>query len=290
MITCDGYRMQVCQQPMTHLCSACSRVTCSTCVTKHKGNQECRLFSLNDLHDAWVALKKRCITNNPNVMNCLLCIREGTLINQPAELKSSEVSNFIANVFGVFDKFDIGKNYLRSAYLFPLRRQQRIDASQPSAGHLSNEKQAEATTILRLWMTALEVKDRAAAHKKAVSLISGQPTVEDAAMELKKSHPKSRVPVFKEDTTSRDFLRFQKIYQQHVNQVELMQTAWQNVSERGLALTIANREHHGMTGQVDLVIADPFYGVKYQPTISEQAIVRRMFDNINQFYRLSYFW
>ena len=40
----------------------------------------------------------------------------------------------------------------------------------------------------------------------------------------------------------------------------------------------------GMTQQVDLVFADPFYASKYQPSKSEQGLARKLFDTISKDY------
>jgi hypothetical protein len=102
-------------------------------------------------------------------------------------------------------------------------------------------------------------------------------------MEMKKAHPKSRIPKFQSDSTGKDFLRFQALYEDRRNTVEILNTAWQQLDCKDVSLRIPNQEiYQGLEGLVDLVLADPFYGPKWQPTLTERPIVRKLFDKISK--------
>ena len=65
-------------------------------------------------------------------------------------------------------------------------------------------------------------------------------------------------------------LHYEGLYQSKLSQVEMVNTEWQKMGETNVALK------SGMTQQVDLVFADPFYASKYQPSKSEQGLARKL--------------
>ena len=275
--------MMQCKEQMAALCSACSRVLCATCMIRHKGKEECRVFTMYELYEAWCALPKRLQVNDFNIVfNAITVAPKGTPVNSPQKVPKSEVTQYIAKIFHVLDVFEFGTSYLRAAYLAPLRR--KVAPSQPPVGFLSDDRQAAATSLLRLWAIAGNNQQRGAIMKKAVSLLTGIVSIEDTVTALQKSNPKARVPSFANDNSGRDWLRFEKLYQDHVDQCEMLSRAWQDFDPSSVSLKMQGRDNAGMIGQVDLVLADPWYLERYQPKMSEHNILRKLFDTISHDY------
>ena len=177
------------------------------------------------------------------------------------------------------------KLYLRAAYLHPLNQKRPLQATQPAVGYITDERQAQATTILRNWAVAVSVAQRAAISKKAVLFLTGQESFDDSVIAIQTAHPKSRIPTFKTDTTGRDYLKYENLYQSNLTQVELVLQPWQHLDvEGGVQLRMENRENIGMVGQVDLLWADPYYGPRFQPTLTEQPLLRKIFDKVSHDY------
>ena len=119
----------------------------------------------------------------------------GVPVAQSVTIKTSEIRSVLASMFDIWPNgvFETGKNYLRVKYMRKVHRV--VESSQPSVGHVTDEKQIEATKLLRLWAVALTNDERSTIFKKAQAFITGRPTIEDATANLKKAHPKSRLPV-----------------------------------------------------------------------------------------------
>jgi hypothetical protein len=156
---------------MQHYCSSCSLALCELCVVRHQGKDECKLFSMAQLHEAWLAMKQRVASQN---LECIALIPAGTLVNAPQEVRRTEVSQYIASIFMVLGDFEFGKTYLRQKYLHPLRQKAKVAPTQPAVGYVTDERQAPATKILRKWAIAATPAVRAAACKEAVFFLTGQ--------------------------------------------------------------------------------------------------------------------
>ena len=95
---------------------------------------------------------------------------------------------------------------------------------------------------------------------------------------MQKAHPRSRIPKFRTDSTGKDFLRYEALYQDRKGTAEIVRTTWQEWDMKDVALAF-----QGESGLlVDLVLADPFYGEKWQPTLKELPLLRKLFDQISK--------
>ena len=74
-----------------------------------------------------------------------------------------------------------------------------------------------------------------------------------------------------------EMLHYEGLYQSKLSQVEMVNTEWQKMGETNVALK------SGMTQQVDLVFADPFYASKYQPSKSEHGNCSIKYSKITQY-------
>ena len=80
-----------------------------------------------------------------------------------------------------YEKFPIGKAYLKAKYLTPLTRP--LQETVPVEVKLLDERQARATTLLRQWVCA-EPGDRAAVYKRAKAFLSGENSLEDEVLAI----------------------------------------------------------------------------------------------------------
>ncbi len=168
-----------------------------------------------------------------------------------------------------------GKQYLRSTYLNPLRREKVIGESQPTMPNV-DEKQSEATTILRQWCTALTKEKRNKCYKQAISYLTGQSSVEDTEAAVLAKFPKAKIAhTYATDVDNRDYLRFFQLYLEHQHQVEYINVAWQDFEPEKVQLSIEDCEHKGIV---------PYYERKYQPTTSEIDTLRRLLDMVSKTY------
>ena len=249
------------------------------------GKDECKLFDISNLHTAWLALKQRICSGSSTVLSCLTLVKRGELVNKPFDVASAELQEYIANYFLILDSFELGIDYLRAKYLFPLKRQRALAATQPAVGHVLDEKQAPAIGLLRLWATATNSEARSAIYRKAVYLLTGQQSIEDESVAIKKKHPKSRQPSFHREQNQRDYLRYQDYYYQNISKSEIILSTWQDFDPVKVSLKPDSKaDHRGICGQVDLVFADPFYGEKFQPTLTEMPRLRKLFDLVSKDY------
>jgi len=156
-----------------------------------------------------------------------------------------------------------------------------LEATQPPVTNV-NERQIEAIRIIRNWCIADTVADRSKWLKIADAFVTGVESVEDTALAIKKNHPSLKHPPFITDIQGRDFLRFEQLYLERTDKTELQNCAWQDFAPRSVALDMVNKEHIGLESVVDLVFADPFYALQYQPTVTEQTHLRKLFDQISK--------
>ena len=77
-------------------------------------------------------------------------------------------------------------------------------------------------------------------------------------------------------------MRFEQLYLERTDKTELQNCAWQDFAPRSVALDMVNKEQIGLESVVDLVFADPFYALQYQPTVTEQTHLRKLFDQISK--------
>ena len=127
-----------CNQIMESFCSACSRLTCSTCATKHKGKNFCNVLSLAQLHDAFTVLRIRCAGSFESIEKSLHLLPCGVPVAQSVTIKTSEIRSVLASMFDIWPNgvFETGKNYLRVKYMRKVHRV--VESSQPSVGHEAN--------------------------------------------------------------------------------------------------------------------------------------------------------
>ena len=150
---------------MEYYCSACSRTLCEECVTRLIGVEQCKVQFMALLHSYWVELKRRLSSNNSNVIACLDLIDPGTPCNKVLKIPEASMKEFLGELFGLYEQFQYANTYLRATYLKSGRRKV---VAQPAG--VVNEKQVEATMILRNWMCAMSPAQRSTWYNKARSL------------------------------------------------------------------------------------------------------------------------
>ena len=104
-----------------------------------------------------------------------------------------------------YEKFPIGKAYLKAKYLTPLTRP--LQETVPVEVKLVDERQAHATTLLRQWVCA-EPGDRAAVYKRAKAFLSSENSLEDEVLAIQTKNPRTRVPQFQSESSGREFIRY----------------------------------------------------------------------------------
>jgi 16S rRNA G966 N2-methylase RsmD len=112
--------------------------------------------------------------------------------------------------------------------------------------------------------------------------LTGDQTLVEQTDEIKRKHPRSSIPTFSKETDGKEWVKFEKLYQERTCKVELCHTAWENFDRMSVRWRNGKHEFSGLV--VDLVLADPWYGAKFQPTKTEQVQLRKLFDSISKDY------
>lgn len=236
---------------------------------------------MQELYEAWCMLPARLQTNTfQPIYDAIMVANPGVLVNNPTKVPKNKVTGYIAGIFNILGNWELGKSYLRFVYVQPLRKGKAVTI-QPPAGFLNDEKQAKATTILRLWATAPSSSFRGQMIKRGQALITGQPSIEDTISEMRKAHPTTRTPNFVSDAANRDFITYEKYYRDHTTVVEMLVTQWQNFQAGTALVQLPEKQNVGVIGQVDLIFADPWYQAQYQPTALEAPKLRKLLDQVS---------
>ena len=91
-----------------------------------------------------------------DVLDRLSLVEAGIVVNQQVDVPTNHVSEAIMSTFHVLYDWELGKDALRKKYLRPLNRAKAgfAPSQSYSAGVVTDEKQPQATKILRQWAMA----------------------------------------------------------------------------------------------------------------------------------------
>jgi hypothetical protein len=229
---CDGVLLSTCSKNAIGFCSACSRMQCGDCASRHRGQAACNFMELAVLGKAWSLLvKDRIHTGYAGLTEILrINVPLGVPVAQKETIDARDTKTYIADfIMSMSDaRFQLGADYLRARYLFPIARTERKESELKARTTSTDEaKQIKANELLRSWEFA-EPHARRSAFQRCQTFVTGDKSLEEVtALVSKKSTSGTRLLLSADATAhaQREILFFVETYQKHEDACRLINSA-----------------------------------------------------------------
>jgi hypothetical protein len=245
------------------------------------GLDSCLVFTMDEMFTTFQILRtaRMHVTSASDFESRFVNTPIGQPLRKTSQLTRSKMTKKIGAALSLYDTtFVFASDFLRARYLRRtgvIRQQQEIVLTS-----FTEAKHAEAMGYLCRWNCATQGQQRLDAFRLAKAFVSGQDAVEDEVAASIVSMPEAATELKKmlegNPGTVRYYIQMMAMYNNKIEFCELLKVAWQDLHD------IFVETYARLQGIVSLLWADPFYGAKFQPKLSEQVNLRVLIDYLTK--------